>query len=105
MQTKVINLSLKKGDTLKLALTLFNMPTQAENVQMNIKNLCGTETILNLNLENGGVVSTENPDLFIIFLDKINSDSLDIGDYKYSIKVDYGAEVNTFIEGQLTVGD
>ena len=105
MRTIVRNHSMRHGDTLKLALTLHNMPTPAEAVEVSIKELCSGTEAVRLNLDNGGVIAMKDQNVFVIFLDKKRADLLIEQGYTYSIVITYGAECGTAVEGQITIGD
>lgn len=99
------NFTLPKGDSLNFTITLVDAETAPDNIYLTVKkNSQDKKPILQKYIGNG-ITRTSDTDkiAYDVYLPYTDTEDLELLNYSYAIKIIYGSEQNTEVEGKLVI--
>lgn len=98
------NFTLPKGDSLTFKITLVDADSAPENIYFTVKKNSQDSTLTLQKYIGNGITRTEDSGyVYEVYVPANESDKLELLNYIYGIKLVYGGEENTEVEGKLVI--
>ena len=98
------NFTLPKGDSLTFKITLVDADSAPDNIYFTVKKNSQDSTLTLQKYIGNGITRTEDEGyVYEVYVAANESDKLELLNYIYGIKLIYGGEENTEVEGKLVI--
>lgn len=98
------NFTLPQGDSLTFKITLVDAESEPDNIFFTVKKNSQDKTPVIQKYIGNGITRTEDEDIvYEVYVPANETDDLELLNYSLAIKIIYGSEENTEVEGKFVI--
>ena len=98
------NFTLPKGDSLTFKLTLVDADSAPDNIYFTVKKNSQDSALTLQKYIGNGITRTEDEGIvYEVYIPANETEKLELLNYAYGIKIVYGSEENTEVEGKIVI--